>query len=239
MLLGLADENRHGHGIMAGRGPAHPGNDAPELGAMTIADLLFLLTVVVTVVALARVCYLLARRRWTSAWATLLGLGASLGLYMTALVAVSLTSPQQALGLGQDRCFDDWCLSVQGVARRHAIGAVTARGQFYLVTVRAFSRATGISQRARDAQVYLLDARGQRYDPAPAAGRAQDAAGAGGQPLDTELGPGASLTRTVTFDLPPDASHVALVVVHGLFPSVLVIGDPQSFLHKPTIMPLQ
>ena len=33
--------------------------------------------------------------------------------------------------------------------------------------------------------------------------------------------------------------HLALVVTHGLFPDVLVIGSEQSFLHKPTIVPLQ
>jgi len=128
---------------------------------------------------------------------------------------------------------------VERVARRRAIGAATARGQFYLVTVRASSRAQRISQRARDAQVYLLDARGRRYDPAPDAQRALDAAGAGGQPLDTELPPGGSFTRTVAFDLPADARRVGLVMVHGLFPGVLVIGGPQSFLHKPTIVILK
>jgi len=106
---------------------------------MTLSDLLLLLTVVVTVGALTRTCYLLARGRWRA----VLGLRTVLGLYTVALVTVSLTSPRQALGLGQDRCFDDWSLSVQAVAHLRSIGAVEARGEFYLVTVRASSRARG------------------------------------------------------------------------------------------------
>jgi hypothetical protein len=205
---------------------------------MTIFDLLLLLTVSAAAVALPRGAYLLARGRWRAARRTVLGLGAVLGLYAATLVMVSLVSPQRVMGLHQDRCFDDWCLSVERVAHLRAIGAVAARGKFYLVTVQVSSRAKGIVQRALDAQVYLLDARGQRYDPAPAPQRALDAAGAGGQPLDTELPPGGSFTRTVAFDLPPHARRVSLVVAHGLFPAVLVIGDPQSLLHRPTIVPL-
>ncbi len=205
---------------------------------MTIFDLLLLLTVVAAAVALLRVAYLLAHGRWRAARGAIFGLGAILGVYAAALVAVSLFSPQRVMGLHQDRCFDDWCLAVERVARRRTIGTATARGQFYLVTVRASSRARRISQRALDAQIYLLDAQARRYDPAPAAQRALDVTGAGGQLLDTELPPGGSFTRTVVFDLPPDARRVGLVMVHGLFPGILVIGDPQSFLHKPTIIAL-
>lgn len=205
---------------------------------MTISDLALLLTALAAAVALLRIAYLLARGRWRAARRTAVGLGATLGLYAVALVAVSLASPQRVLGLHEDRCFDDWCLAVERVTHPHSIGALSARGRFYLVTVQVSSRARGIVQRARDAQVYLLDARGRRYDPAPAAQRALDASGAGGRPLDTELAPGGSFTRTVAFDLPPDARRGALVVAHGLFPDLLVIGDAQSFLHKPTIVPL-
>lgn len=149
---------------------------------------------------------------------------------------MSLASPQRVLALHQDRCFDDWCLAVERVAHTQVIRGVQARGRFYLVTVLVSSRARGISQRARDAQVYLVDAQGGRYNLAPAAQCALDRSGAGGQPLDTELAPSGTFMRTSAFDIPLHALRVGLVVTHGLFPDVLVIGGQQSFLHKPTII---
>jgi len=209
---------------------------------MTISDLLLLITVFITVVALLGGASYLARRRWRPLRRILLALGVFLGSYAAVLVTVSLTSPQQVLGPHQVRCFDDWCLSLQRVARRRAVGrwphVATARGQFYLVTVEVSSRARGISQRAVDARVYLLDANGQRYDPDADARHALDATGGGGQPLDTELPPAGSFTHTVVFDVPLERRPGGLVVVHGLFPAVLVIGDPQSLLHKPTLLAL-
>jgi hypothetical protein len=45
--------------------------------------------------------------------------------------------------------------------------------------------------------------------------------------------------RTIVFDLPKGSAHLILVVTHGLFPDLFVIGSEQSFLHKPTIIDLQ
>jgi hypothetical protein len=87
-------------------------------------------------------------------------------------------------------------------------------------------------------QVYLFDATNKRYDPSPMGQQALDATGKGGLPLSSELMPDGSFTRTVVFDLPKGASHLALIVTHGLFPDLLVIGSEQSFLHKPTIIDL-
>ena len=210
---------------------------------MTIFDGVLILAVLGCILALVSLCYFLLRRRWTRARGVLLVLGSFLVLYAVVLLSVSLLSPQRVLVMHQSRCFDDWCLSVERVVQKSTVGTAptvaTARGTFYLVTVRVSSRARGITQRALDAQVSLLDTRGQRADPNPAGQQALDTTGQGGQPLDCELAPGGSFTRTVVFDLPTSSSHLALVVTHGLFPDVLVIGSEQSFLHKPTIIQLQ
>lgn len=209
---------------------------------MTIFDGVLILTVLGCLLALGFLCYFLFRRQWAGARSVLLALVSFLVLYAVVLSGVSLLSPQRVLAMHQNRCFDDWCLSVERVVQQPTIGAAptvaTAHGTFYLVTVRISSRARAITQRALDAQVYLLDARGQGYDPDPTGQQALDATGQGGQPLDSELAPGGSFTRTIVFDLPKSSSHLALVVTHGLFPDVLVIGSEQSFLHKPTIIQL-
>jgi Domain of unknown function (DUF4352) len=210
---------------------------------MTVFDLVFLLAVWRCVLALVALCYFLLRRHWRRARRVSLTLGSFLLLYAVVLLSVSLLSPQHRLAMHQDRCFDDWYLSVEQVVQQPTLGAsptiVAARGEFYLVTVHVSSRAKAITQRAPDAQVYLLDASGQRSDPSPAGQQALDATGQGGQPLSSALAPGGSFARTVVFDLPRGSSHLALVVTHGLFPDLLVIGSEQSFLHKPTIIELQ
>ena len=105
-------------------------------------------------------------------------------------------------------------------------------------TVQLLERARRVSQRALDAQVYLLDAKGQRYDPNPAGQQALDASGPEGQPLDSKFALLGSFIRTGVFDVPTGASSLALVVTHGLFPDVLVIGSDQRFLHKLMIIQL-
>ena len=209
---------------------------------MTIFDGILILVVLGCVLALFAVGYFLVRRKFRRAKHVLLVLASFLVVYAAVLVSISLLSPQQVLALHQDRCFDDWCLSVEQVVQQPTIGSapmlVRAHGVFELVTVRVSSRARAVSQRALDAQVYLLDAQGQRYDPNQAGQQVLDASGQGGQPLDSELAPGGSFTRTVVFHVLKGVSHLALVVTHGLFPDVLIIGSDQSFLHKPTIIHL-
>ena len=210
---------------------------------MTIFAFVLILAVLCCILALIALGYSLLRRQWARTKGVLLALVSFLVLYAVVLLGVSLLSPQRVLTMHQDRCFDDWCLSVEQVVPQFTISTAppvaSAHGVFYLVTVRVSSRARAISQRALDAQVYLLDARSQRYDPDPSGQQALDATGQGGQPLNSELVPGGSFTRTVVFDLPKSSSHLSLVVTHGLFPDVLVIGSEQSFLHKPTIFQLQ
>jgi hypothetical protein len=210
---------------------------------MTVFDLVFLLAVVGCVLALVALGFFLLRRHWRSARRVALALGGFLALYAGVLLSVSLLSPQHTLAMHHERCFDDWCLSVERVVEQPTVGAspmiVAARGEFTLVTVRVSSRAKAITQRALDVQVSLLDESHRRYDPSPSGQQALDAIGGGGQPLSSEVAPGGSFNRTVVFDLPTGSSHLALVVTHGLFPDLLVIGSEQSFLHKPTIIELQ
>jgi len=210
---------------------------------MTIFDLVMLLAVLGCLLALFSLCYFLLRRQWIRARRVLLALGSFLVLYAAVLLSISLLSPQRVLAMGQNRCFDDWCLSVEQVIQQPTVGTAstiaTAHGTFYLVTVRVSSQARAISQRESGIQVYLLDAKGQRYNPDPRGQQTLDATGQGGLPLDSRLAPGGSFTRTVVFDLPKSSSHLALAIAHGLFPGIIIIGDDQSFFHKPTIIQLQ
>lgn len=209
---------------------------------MTLFDLLFLASVLGSVIALLVASVALARRRWAVARGTLTGLGVYALLYAVALVSVSVFTPQQSLAMGQERCFDDWCIVVAHAAQQATIGAgaaeVSAQGRFTVVTVRVSSHAKAISQRELDTQLSLVDGAGRRYDVSAAGQRALDASGESGQPLNTLLPPGGSFLRTVAFDTPIDASQLSLVVAHPAFPGVLIIGSEQSPFHRPALMRL-
>lgn len=209
-----------------------------------IFDLLFLLMVFASVILLAAVFVALAARHARAAgWLLAFG-GAGWLLYLSVLVVVSLVTPQRAVAMDQDRCFDDWCVAVEKATTTDALGrgasTVRADGIFHVVTLRLSNHARGRPQRAASAAVHLVDSRGRRYDVSlrgQAAFIAQQGATA---PLTATLGVGQSLEVVQVFDLPLDASELGLTIEHpvGFSPGWLIIGDEVSLLHKPTIVRL-
>lgn len=205
---------------------------------MIVFDLLVILSVLLIGLGLLGTLIALTTRRWALLKRFVLGLFIYISVYVLFLVAVALLSPQKVLAIHQIRCFDDWCASVERVEIVPTIGTVQADGNFYLVTLQVSSKAKRIRQRALDASVYLIDSQGIRYDPSPQGQHALEAAGQAGQPLNSWLGPGGSFTYTAVFDLPLGITMPSLVITHGAFPDIIIIGSDQSFLHKPTIVRL-
>jgi hypothetical protein len=209
---------------------------------VTPFDLLLIACFLTAVVSLLRAAYYAGRRRWVDSARVLRRLGCLAIVYFAVLVAVSLLSRPKVLRMGERQCFDDWCVSVEHAARRSRVGQppadVEARGVFYVVTVRVSNAARRRAQRAADVGVCLIDDNGHRYGPSPLGQRALDATGAGGQDLTTRMPPGGSFVRRVVFDVPREAAELALVVNHGRFPGLVIIGHPHSFLHAPTVIKL-
>jgi hypothetical protein len=209
---------------------------------VTIFDLLFIACFLAAAVSLLRAVYDSCRRRWASSARVLRRLGCGAAAYAAVLVAVSLTSRQKILRMGEKQCFDEWCISVERAARQPQVGkppaVAHARGIFCVVTVRVSNAARRKAQRETDVGVCLIDREGHRYDPSPQGQLALDATGTGGLDLTTKMPPGGSYERTLVFDLPKETADLGLVVIHGLFPGALIIGDSQSFLHPPTVVRL-
>ena len=84
---------------------------------MTIFDLLFIIVVFAAVVTLVVALATVLRGRLKQAVRVLAIYGVCAALYLGAVVAVSLASPQRVWALGEDRCYDDWCIAVDDVAR--------------------------------------------------------------------------------------------------------------------------
>jgi hypothetical protein len=193
---------------------------------MSLFDLLFIAAFLATVVMIVLAVIAVLRRRLARAIAISTRLGIFAAVYIGIVIFVSLLSPRRVLHIGDDQCWDDWCLAVTNV-RSQASGD----GQSYDITLRISSRARGRAQRAIDAEVYLMDDRGRCYNamPDPAA-----------VPLDSLLQPQEAITVMRVFDLPADARDPVLVASHGgWFPGLFIIGDPVSLFHKRSVVRLE
>jgi len=212
---------------------------------MTLFDLLFIVVFLATVVVLLTALVHVLRRRPRRARKVLAVHGRFLGLYFAVLLLVSLAAPQRIVALGEDRCFDDWCLAVDSCATVSELGhgehAAKADGVFYVVTLRISNQGRGRAQRASSAAVRLRDDLGGTYDVSPRGQLAFEAERGPMAPLTSLLAVGRSLTTVRVFDIPNTAHVAGLTIEHpvGFGPGRLVIGEESSLLHRPTLNRLQ
>jgi hypothetical protein len=207
---------------------------------MTLFDLLFLILMVSVIAAAIRILYRLIRRRFRPARKTAIRLLLFVAAYMLVLVGFSVAEPRQQIAMGVPQCFDEWCITVESAARQAAIGATRAHGNFCVVTLRVSSKAGGRRQRETGVRVYLLDAEGRRFDVSAAGQRQLEQQGQAGMPVTSFVAPGGSFESRLAFDVPADARRLSLVKTSwSWFPFRLIIGGPDSWLHRPTVVPLQ
>ena len=185
---------------------------------MTIHDLVFLASVLLELCLLVWMAVCTVCRRWSLLKKVAGCAGIYLSGYATALILLSLLTPRSFLAPGERRCFDDWCVAAISAERR---------GNEWVATLEVSSVARRIRQRALDAAAQLEDTKERRYDacaPALTPGKLSD-----------ELGPGESFRVALPFCLPVSAQPAGVVVHHGGFPGLLIVGDDQSFLHPPAL----
>jgi hypothetical protein len=196
-----------------------------ENSAMTIFDLLFIVSFlfVATMIGAAAITAIRGRRQ--KAIRVILTAALFIGLYFVVVIVVSLATPRHVLALNQNKCWDEFCLGVTGVQR-----IASPHGITYEVNVRVGSRALGRPQRGLGATVYVLDNANRRYDAIP------DSTAI---PLDIRLQPQEAMVTTRKFELPTNAGPVDLVLSHGGgFPTCCIIGDDASLLHQPIVVKL-
>ncbi len=193
---------------------------------MSIFDLVFILAFLATLAALTAAAVSALRGRHGAALRILRAYGICLAGYLAVSLAAAYLGPQRVLAVGEPWCFDDWCLTVDGVERTPGPSLVT-----YNVKLRIFSRARRVSQRAKGAWIYLMDDRGRRYPPE---------ADPTTVPLDVLLQPLESVTTSRLFRVPAEARHLGLVTGHGgpyCGPmNVLIIGAGGCLFNKPAMI---
>jgi hypothetical protein len=195
---------------------------------VTIFDLLFIAVFFASLATLTTAAVAAIRGRRVHALVIVRKFAICAIAYLAIVVVVALFSPQRVLRVGDPWCFDDWCLSVENVSRTPAPPLVS-----YSVSLRIFSQARRVSQRAKGAWIYVIDQRGNRYTPEPDPSAV---------PLDVLLQPGESITTSRLFKLPADADGLGLITGHGgglgRFPGGFIIGDNASLFHKRTFIRL-
>jgi len=206
---------------------------------MTLSDLLFLASVLFTLVLGGRVAVSALRRRWPATRRLSRFLGWFLAVYGVTLVGVALLLPRRYYAPGERRCFDDWCVTaLVAEAANHSTDAPCGparNGRTWVAEAEVSSVARRIRQRAPDARAELEDQQGKRYPPC-AVPLAQ---GPGpGKSLSDELGPGESFRVFLPFRLPDDAQPAGLVLHHGDIPGIAIVGADQSLLHQPALQRL-
>jgi hypothetical protein len=196
---------------------------------MTLFDLFFLISVLFALVMAVRIAVFAIRGHWQAAGRSSRFLGLFVALYATVLISVSLLRPRSFYVPSERRCFDDWCaaaLSVNTAADAPCGPSEGARDWIALVEVSSVAR--GIRQRASDAHAELEDQQGKRYQPCATTGKS----------LNDVLGPGESFRVYLPFRLPRNATPAGMVLHHGDFPGVIIIGADQSLFHPPALQRL-
>jgi hypothetical protein len=197
---------------------------------LTLFDLLFILVFVATAAALLFAAYAAIRGRFAQAGRVVLRTAIFWTVYLGIVVAVSLKTPRRVVAIGEQRCFDDWCITVERVSHLPGAGPGDSAGSPVSVVLSVSSEAKRVRQSAPDNAVFLENAQGKRYPARPA----------GAQPsFGTMIGPGESYETIREFDVPMNTQIVGLVVRHGgNGPGSVIIGDDAALFHKPAIVKL-
>lgn len=162
--------------------------------------------------------------------------------YLAVLLLVSFTSRPRSIPLGQERCFDEMCYSVQAVSTAHTLatasGPLSAQGDYLLLTLQLRSEARRTAQHPSEPSLMVLDADGRQFPGFLDA--------ASGQPLTAyqlwgqAVQPGETQTHQVAFDLPVGTREPKLVMGEGVGAiSGMVIGDENSPFHARTLFLLK
>jgi hypothetical protein len=150
-------------------------------------------------------------------------------IYMGVLLGVSLMQRQRIMAIGQEQCYGQMCFAVTGV---EVVPGFLGRDRSQLMRVSI--RVTNKGDKAQNEgliRAYLVDGQGRHWE---------ESAAVRGVRLTAPVAAGASVVSEPIFQVPTDATGLALVFTHGSRqPGVLVIGDSDSLLHRRTEVRLE
>jgi hypothetical protein len=200
-----------------------PIQETPQIFTLVLA-----LCVLTSFIIWLMVAYRLARGRRASALALVFRWCAGVVVYLAISVGVSVARPARIIEQGQDWCFDDWCVAVEGV---HHKPSENAQNITLTTDVRIFNAAR-LPEGARGFWAYLRDEHGQPYAPTP--GAWQDVVAA-------RVPPHEYARTSIDFIVPRGTHAFGFVTGHGggpcaFLPSLLEIGQGGCLFHKPNMI---
>ncbi len=171
------------------------------------------------------------------------------GLYLLAVIGVSLASRERVLGPGTPKYFCGLYLdchllvTLEGVAVRQSIGELRPTGRFYVVTLRFASDARRAVMHTGRLSAVVRGEDGRRLTRVEVAERALavDPGAEIGLP-DRPIAPGQAFLTRIVFDIPADVTAPRLYVrdvdPYALLTELFLLGDEDSFLHARTTFTL-
>lgn len=193
---------------------------------MTVFDALFLVLFFLAVVSLLASGWLATNHQFGRSRRILYRLFVGAVIYFGAVILVSLILPRRAAEIGQNQCFDDICVAIDGFSMQKE-GPFTE----YDVNARISNRARGAAQREQNLVMYLTVDQSKRYDAVPDASYV---------PFNMILNAGDSVIVTRRFRLPGDSENVSASIAHeGGFPIRWLIIGETAWFHKLPRVPLE
>lgn len=148
-------------------------------------------------------------------------------IYLCALWVVSHRQPEQQVAMGQASCLHAICYTVERVEE---VPAFPVQENVRLVRVVVQVANSGKKEAREGVSAYLLDAQGRRWEPS---------VGVSGNPLNSRVLAGGTMVSEPVFRLAENATGLTMVLTHGRWSRQgLVIGDPESWGHRPRVMVL-
>lgn len=197
---------------------------------MKPTELLLLALVAWTVIGSLGIALRVHRRDRSTARRHLLWIIAAWAIYLSLLVSLSLLQPARVVPMGHDQCFDEMCFAVMGVQQMPGF-LIYDKSHLLQVQVRMTNHGHTAPEREALLRAYLRDAQGRIFTPVR---------GLSGNRLTASVSPGATVIGEPVFRVPADAAGLQLVLTRGKRqPGLLILGDSDSLLHRPTVVPLQ
>jgi hypothetical protein len=110
--------------------------------------------------------------------------------------AISLLTPRTIVNVGETYCWDNLCLTIDGITRK-----VHPSETDYRLNIHIYSDANTLKINLKNIFPYLVDERGRRFPLVK---------GASSGPYDSLLDPGQSVNTTLTFEVAPDVRQLFL-----------------------------
>jgi hypothetical protein len=180
---------------------------------------------------------LLSKQRWLRSF-VIGGTAVWFIFYAAMLFGFSFASKEKTLAINEAKEYCGFYLdchmhtAVTGVQTSKTLGDLTAKGQFYIVTVKVFSNAKRASLGLLTVDAHVVDADGQTYIrdmPAEAQFPAQPA-------FEKRISPVESFEKEIVFDLPENVQNPRLDIREGYgidhAIEAVLVDDEDSIFHK-------